>query len=61
MSVYDKFAAARIEPLFFGVHGSYLAAARTDMVTDPDYDESEYYRAVENSERVPSMLRGLLA
>lgn len=61
MSVYDKFAVARVEHLFFGVPGSYLAAARADMVIDPDYDESKYCRAVQNSERALSMLRGLPA
>jgi hypothetical protein len=60
-SVYNKFAAARVEHLFFGVHASYLAAARARMRADPGYDESKEYLAVDNSERALAKLRSLLA
>jgi hypothetical protein len=59
-SIYDEFAAARVEHLFFGSDSSYLAAARAQMTADPDYNESKYHRAVENSERVLSTLRRLV-
>jgi hypothetical protein len=60
MSVYDDFAAARVEHLFFGTHGSYLAAACADMMADPDYDKNEHEKALQDSSRVLSMLRSLL-
>jgi hypothetical protein len=57
MSVYDEFAAARVEHLFFGVNGGLLAAARAVMLTDPDYDKNKHEKALEDSRRVLSMLR----
>ena len=56
-SIYNKFAAARVEHLFFGTDGSYLAAARAQMTANPDYNENKYHRAVEDSERALSALR----
>jgi hypothetical protein len=60
MSIYDDFAAARVEHLFFGVNGSYLAAAHADMMADPDYDKNKHEKALQDSRRVLSMLRSLL-
>jgi hypothetical protein len=60
-SVYDKFAEAWVEHHFFDAHGSYLAAARVEMLTDLDYDVSKHQKALQNARRVLFMLRASLA
>jgi hypothetical protein len=60
-STCDKFATAWVEHHYFGTHSSYLAAARAEMLGAPDYDENKHRKALEESRRVLSMLRHLLA
>jgi hypothetical protein len=60
-SIYDKFAEAWVEHHFFDVHGSFLAAARVEMLTDLDYDVSKHRKALQSARRVLSMLRASLA
>jgi len=53
--VYWDFAAARICHCIYGDRASELAAARRRMTSHPNYNESDYRRAVDLSEQQIAM------